>query len=404
MIPHSRKKVVIPDSVEIETKETSKIEEMSGKLDSNPEEQRLMRSVMENDENIIDKGKLISDAINQGFSSFTPDMTFDNLSKNFSMAKNIYGEKLLRLITGYEAQYIDRNIKIPEFQRELKSRIKENIDQLKKEKLLKKDGTISDSGLHLASLIMYTEELDKLIPKGFSGEKIIREKSVYGMKDDVKDYRKGDRFRDIDIRKTLKRAIRRGRNALKKEDLKINERVSKGSIYVVYAIDSSGSMKGKKIESAKKAGIALAFKAIERKDKVGLIVFGTEVENKVEPTEDFMKILKEITGTKALKETNLAGSIKEALTMFPQKHVTKHVVLITDAVPTIGKNPEKETLETASMARDAGITISLIGIDLDDKGKKLAEEMTKIGNGRLYVVKGTEKVDQMILEDYYSIT
>ena len=33
-------------------------------------------------------------------------------------------------------------------------------------------------------------------------------------------------------------------------------------------------MKGPKIGACKRAGIALAYKAIEEKDKVGLIVFG----------------------------------------------------------------------------------------------------------------------------------
>ncbi len=391
------------DSVKLDPKGVSKAEETKGNLKSKLDEQRLMRSVMENDKEIVDKGKLISDAINQGFSSFTPDMIFDNLVKNFSMTKNIYGDKLLRLITGYDSSYLEKNINIPEFQRELKKGIEKSIDELKKEKLIKKDGMISDKGFNLAALIMYTEELDNLIPKGFSGENILKEMAVYGSKDETKNYKKGDTFRDIDIRKTLRVAIKRGRSSILEKDIRVSNRISRGSVYIVYAIDASGSMKGKKIESAKKAGIALAFKAIERKDKVGLIVFGTEVENKVEPTDDFMKLLREIVKTKALRETNIAGSIKESLSLFPRKDVTKHIVLITDAVPTIGKNPEKDTLETVSVARNSGITISLIGIDLDKKGKSLAEKITQIGNGRLYVMKNLKELDKIILEDYYAL-
>ena len=72
-------------------------------------------------------------------------------------------------------------------------------------------------------------------------------------------------------------------------------------------------------------------------------------------------------------------------------------------MPTIGKEPEKQTLEEASIARNKGITISLIGINLDEKGRKLAEKIVALGEGKLYVVKDVENVDKVVLEDYYSI-
>ena len=37
---------------------------------------------------------------------------------------------------------------------------------------------------------------------------------------------------------------------------------------IIYGLDASGSMKGNKLKAAKKAGIALAFKAIEEKNTV----------------------------------------------------------------------------------------------------------------------------------------
>ncbi len=395
--------MVTPENVDTPALEMSKAEERKGSLASDMDEKKLMRTVLEHDNETVDKGRMLSDAINQGFSSFVPDMMFDNLVKNFSTTRNIYGDRLLRLVTGYSADYLKKNIRIPEFQRELKDAIHKSIDGLKEEGLLSKGGAIKDKGILLASLIMYAEELDNLIPKGFSGEKRSYQMSHYGTKTESKDYRKGDRFKDIDIRKTLRRAIQRGRKQLNAADLKVSQRIRKGSVTIVYGIDASGSMKGTKIESAKKAGIALAFKAIERKDKVGLIVFGTTVEARVDPTDDFMKLLKEIVRTKAIRETNITDTIKEAIEMFPRDDSTKHIVLITDAVPTIGKNPEKETIKAVSIARDAGISVSLIGIGLDEKGKALAERIVEVSHGRLYVIRDTGEADKVILEDYYSL-
>jgi len=382
--------------------EKEEIEELSGKLSFQKLENKLMHSVLENDKETIEKGKLISDSINQGMSSFTPDLMYQQLIKNYSMAEHIFGPSLLKLATGYNPDYIKKNINIPEFQKELQFRIQRNIDKLKEEGLLDEDNEISEKGLELASLVMYFEELDKIIPKGIIGEKTHKHASIYGSKEDFRNYRKGDRYRDIAIKKSAKLSIRRGHKKLDNKDLMVYERQSRGQCYIVYAIDASGSMKGTKIDACKRAGIALAYKAIDEKDKVGLIVFGSEIKTIVEPTSDFTYLLKSITSAKASKDTDLVTALKKSIEMFPNENITKHLILITDALPTTGKDPEKETLQEVSIARNAGITISLIGIKLNEKGKKLAEKIVELGEGKLYTVKNLENIDKIVLEDYYS--
>ena len=72
-------------------------------------------------------------------------------------------------------------------------------------------------------------------------------------------------------------------------------------------------------------------------------------------------------------------------------------------MPTTGKDPEKEVLEAASLCHDNNISISLIGIGLDEKGILLARRIVEIGEGRLYLVKGGKRLDLIVLEDYYSL-
>ncbi|MBI2124730.1 VWA domain-containing protein, partial [Candidatus Pacearchaeota archaeon] len=140
------------------------------------------------------------------------------------------------------------------------------------------------------------------------------------------------------------------------------------------------------------------------RDKVGLIVFGSEVKEIIEPTLDFTMLLKEITKIRASKETDIVSTLRKSIELFPSDKITKHLILLTDALPTKGDEPEKSTLEEVSMAKSKGITISLIGINLDEKGKKLAEKISQLGEGRLYVVRSLENVDQIVLEDYYGVT
>jgi Mg-chelatase subunit ChlD len=95
--------------------------------------------------------------------------------------------------------------------------------------------------------------------------------------------------------------------------------------------------------------------------------------------------------------------IENSIDMFPEGRMTKHLVILSDALPTVGEEPVRETLEAVSAARDRGITTSLIGISLDEKGEETATKIVEIGQGKLYVTKDLEELDKIILEDYYSV-
>lgn len=396
-----RKKENCPSTDELELKDKQAIEELKGKLASQKEEEKLLHSVLENDSDVIEKGKLINESYNQGVSSFTPDILFENIVQNYANAERVYGKKLLKLLTGYDSSYIKKNIRIPEFARELKAIINNSIKSLKHEKLLDNDGSITSRGIYLASLILYTEELDNLIPKGFLGKKENKKKAFYGDKTDFRQYKQHDRYRDINMKKTLKMAIRRSHSTIMKEDITVAERKSKGIIEIIYAIDASGSMRGKKIETAKKAGIALAFKAIQNRDKVGLIVFGNEVKEELSPTYEFTQLLSKITEVRASNETNFPATVEKAIQLFSKKKCTKHLLILSDALPTKGSDPEKETLHSISEASSQGITTSLVGISLEKEGIAFAKKAVEVGRGRLYTVSNLEDVDRVILEEYY---
>ncbi|MBI2661541.1 VWA domain-containing protein [Candidatus Woesearchaeota archaeon] len=387
----------------VEVKEFSKAEEIQGKLSFQDLEDKFMHSVLENDKKTIDEGKLISDAINQGMGSFTPDLMFEQLVRNYSIAKQIFGESLIRLVSGYEPDYVKKNAGVPEFQKELRERINRKMQELKQQGLVGKEQEISNKGYELASLVLYFQELDRIIPKGLAGEKLHKETSHYGDKEGYRRFRKGERYRDIAIKRSIKTAIRRSHSRIELDDLHVHEKQSRGQAYIIYALDASGSMKGRKMEACKKAGIALAYKAISEKDKVGLIVFGSEIKTAIGPTSDFTRLIGEITRIRPSKETDIVATFRKSTELFPEGSLTKHLILITDALPTKGKDPENETLEEVSIARNNGITVSVIGINLDPKGNRLAEKIAEIGNGRLYVAKDSENVDEIILEDYYNL-
>ncbi len=399
------KTMVLPDRKEktqkTEVKKFEEIEEHSGKLAFQNVEDKLMHSIMENDQNVIENAKIIKDSLNQSMHSFTPDMMFEQFVKNYKMAKQIFGDKLIRQMTGYDEKYVEKNVRIPEFQRDIKQKMQEKYEQLQEQGLINKYGEITEKGIELAAIEMYVEELDSLEAHGLLGEKMWEKQAHYGSPLEIRDYHKGDRYKDIALRRTIKTAVRRQHQKLKKEDMKIFTREAKGKVDIIYAIDSSGSMKGAKIETCKKAGVGLAFKALQEKDEVGLIVFGQKIQTAIQPCSDFGLLLKEMTRIQASKETDLAACMMKAMELFANHDATKHLLLLTDAMPTVGKDPMKATLEAAEKAAAGGITISLIGIKLDATARQFAEKIVELGNGKFYVVENLEELDKIVLMDYY---
>ncbi|NOZ80153.1 MAG: VWA domain-containing protein [DPANN group archaeon] len=378
------------------------IEELQGKLSISDEDDKLMHSVMENDQQAVDDGNLIEESINQGLGGFTPNMFYEQLVKNYRNAEHLYGKRLLQIVTGYDPRYLKKNLKIPEFQRQVRQVMEDRFRQLKNDGLLNKDGAITDKGFAHTSWIVVLQELDNLLPRGYFGEKIRKRPFAYGLRDEIHDYRKGDLYKDLDVRRSVRKALLRHHGSLVPEDLQMYRRKAKGKVTIIFALDASSSMRGAKLRTCKRAGISLAFNATQNKDEVGIIVFGSDVKTSLEPTDDFSRLLHEIIRIRATTQTNIRATIDKAITLFPHENTTKHLVLLTDTQPTTGNKPRDDTLQAIGQARAAGITVSLVGISLDKEAEELAQKMVELGQGRLYSVSNLDDVGQVVLEDYYA--
>ena len=97
----------------------------------------------------------------------------------------------------------------------------------------------------------------------------------------------------------------------------------------------------------------------------------------------------------------MVSVIKKSIEMFSRINATKHLILLTDALQTIGS--KDEVIDISGMAKAAGITISIVGIKLDKDGIELAKHITELSGGKLYAVSALENVDKIILQDYYDL-
>jgi Mg-chelatase subunit ChlD len=328
-------------------------------------------------------------------------MFFEQMVKNFKNAEKLFGQTMIRELTGYDSKYIDKNAKIPEFQRELKKRIKDKIDELKEKGLVKESGLITTDGLDTAALFLINEEFEKTKNSISSmGEHISSASSNIGDKSDVRLYKKGDKYRDLAVKATITRAIKRGHNKIQDVDLHTYEREDRQKVNIIYAIDASGSMRGEKLGLAKKSGVSLANKAIRDSNKIGLIVFGSEIDSKVHLTNNFYSFVKPLTRVTPGQETDIALAIEKSIELLHNANGIKHIVLLTDGIHTTSQDPEKEVLTQVYKASQEGITISVVGIELDKNGLSLAQKIVDNSKGNLYSVKNLNDMQGVIIADY----
>lgn len=374
---------------------SSKIDDASG-LGGN-----VLSSVAKKDKKTTEQGLLLNEALNQGVLSFTPDLLYEHIVKSYGSAKKIFGPRLLRFLSGCSESLLEKNVRIPEFRKELKKSIENSVDSLKQDGLLDKDNSISHLGVELASVMLAVQELDKLSERGFLSSKK-KSFDAFGEVVDFRHFRKGDSYRDIAVRKSVRSAVKRSHSKVDFSDLRSKVKKSKGVVSVVYALDASASMRGDKIAMAKKAGVALSYKAIEEHDKVGLVVFNQDVLDSVRPCLDFQFLLERIASVRASSQTDFSLMVNTALELFEDSNENKHLIILTDALPTTGSDPEEDALKAISKARANKITVSLVGVSLDKKGKQFAERIVEVGEGRLYLASSVDDLDMIVLQDYLS--
>ena len=205
------------------------------------------------------------------------------------------------------------------------------------------------------------------------------------------------RFKQIDIRKSIKMAVRHKHDVVEKNDLVANVLKKKSLTNLFILLDSSGSMIGRKMYLAKRASIALAYKAINDKNKVGFIGFNESIVSKVSLTDSFSMIVSEIVKLKPKGQTNISLAISEAIKELSGLQGIKHIILISDLLESFN---DVEVVSKASLAKSLGITISLVTTNVEEKGKTMSNQIVEISRGKYYHLRINNSLENVVLEDY----
>lgn len=343
-----------------------------------------------------EQGMLIEEMAAQGIGHFNPDLFFENLTNDYRSAKELYGERLISLATGESAEYVQRNIRIPEFEHALREKLRKQKRELEKRGLIKND-SLTEAAYVMAAENFLSDALEQLHRSSFN-DALGTTKSRSGMRRDDKPYR-SEPYRDIDLRKTIKRAARRGHTRIERSDLRAFERASRPKREIIFCVDASGSMKGEKISQARKAFFSLSARAMREHDRVGLLTFSSEGEVSYPTSTPLPDMLISMVEVAPRGKTSLARAITDAQGLFTERETEQHIILITDINPTEGPKPFEDALKAAGRAREKNISISVVSIRAEEEAVLLGQRIAQMTRGRYYAADAGQ-LGSIVLHDY----
>ena len=343
-----------------------------------------------------EEGMLVEELAAQGIGHFNADVFFENLTRDYRGAKELYGERLISLATGESSEYVQRNIRIPEFEHALREKLKKQKRELEKKGLVRND-SLTDAAYVMAAENFLSDALEALHRASFN-ESHGEAQSRIGTRRDDKPYR-GEPYRDIDLRKTIRRAVTRGHSRIEYDDLRAFDRATRPKREIVFCVDASGSMKGEKIAQARRAFFSLAAKALRERDRVGLLTFSSEGEDEHATNTPLPEMLISMVEASPRGKTSLARAITDAQRLFTERDTDKHIILITDINPTEGPNPFDEAIEAAGSARERSITISVVSIRAEKAAEELGQRIAQIAKGRYWAADPSD-LGSIVLRDY----
>ncbi|MEM2115406.1 MAG: vWA domain-containing protein [Candidatus Woesearchaeota archaeon] len=343
--------------------------------------------VIKNEEELLNKSFILNELTNSG-TKIEIDSLPSYIVNNFNNIKEKFSSEFFKCLTGYSKNEIEKNLKYDEFKKNIEKEIKKKIRKL----------PIEDE-IDLR-MLLYLKDLDILDLKETFSHRKGKIKGHYGEEIDVERY-KNHAYRQIDIRKTIKELIRH--NKTKIEDITKNDIVVKtfgttqeNLLYIL--LDCSSSMSGKKIHLAKKAALSVSYKATSEKNRTGFIAFNNQIITHIKLTKNFYELLKTIISISPFGRTNISNALKLSVEELARKQGTKHIILISDALET---EDFDKVYDAASIAKSEKITISIIGTELNEQGKKLSQDLVNITEGKYYQFV-LEDLEKIVLEDYYS--
>jgi len=172
---------------------------------------------------------------------------------------------------------------------------------------------------------------------------------------------------------------------------------------VVFVLDTSGSMRGEKIEQAR-AAIEYCLEQLNTGDRFNIVTFGTEVssfrdalversETDLTAAQDFIEELV------AQGRTNISGALEKAVTGEPSAGRPHITIFLTDGTPTAGELVPEKIVESVTATRRCPTRIFVMGVG-HDVNTHLLDKLAEATAGSSEYVTADDEIDAKIATLY----
>jgi Ca-activated chloride channel family protein len=172
---------------------------------------------------------------------------------------------------------------------------------------------------------------------------------------------------------------------------------------VLFVLDTSGSMRGEKIEQAR-AAIDYCLKQLNPSDRFNIVTFGTEVasfrEEPADRTADTVAAAATfVDGLVAAGRTNISGAVAKMLAGQARPDRPRIAIFLTDGTPTAGELVPERIVERVKQANTSGTRLFVLGLG-HDVNAHLLDKLAEATDGSSEYVEPREEIDAKVAALY----
>ncbi|MHB8901394.1 MAG: VIT and vWA domain-containing protein, partial [Thermoguttaceae bacterium] len=175
---------------------------------------------------------------------------------------------------------------------------------------------------------------------------------------------------------------------------------------VVFAVDRSGSMSGKKIEQARGA-LEFVLNNLKEGDLFNVIAYDSSVESFRPELQRYndqtrKEALGFVEGIYAGGSTNIDDALQTALGQLADSKRASYVVFLTDGLPTAGKTDEAQIVQRAKEANKVRARVFTFGVGYD-VNSRLLDRLVRENFGQSEYVRPEEDIEDRVSRLYRRI-
>jgi Ca-activated chloride channel family protein len=173
---------------------------------------------------------------------------------------------------------------------------------------------------------------------------------------------------------------------------------------VIFVLDTSGSMRGEKLEQAKDA-LEFVLDELNDEDRFNIVTFSTGVrqyENRLRPADERREARRFVRNLTASGGTDINRALLEALDQVDEERPTI-IIFLTDGLATEGEIETDRILDNVDDAASDNVRIFAFGVG-DDVNTILLDTMAEAHRGASAYVRPGEDIDEEVSAFYAKVS